>query len=231
MAEKLLKVEARATPKGNGAACYLYGDIGGYDGISALDFKASIDTLGSIDSLELYINSPGGSVFEAKAIIAQIDRISQKCKVTAIVDGLAASAASLIAVACPRCEMYAGAKMMIHMPHAMAAGSAQDLRKMADLLDGETDTLVNLYQKKSRISAKKVREMMAAETYMTATEAVSLGFADKVCGESDPQASATNSRFQSVVNTTKNLTSDRHLALWKAQRSIDKLKARASSKS
>jgi ATP-dependent protease ClpP protease subunit len=202
METKALAVQAKK--KDDAAECWLYGDIGGFDGITADTFRAAIDALGEFKSLVMYVNSPGGSVFDGKAIVAQIERIRQTARVTAVVDGLAASAASFVAVSCSEVVMHASAKMMIHLPYAIAAGGAADFRKMADLLDSEATSLVAIYAKKTGKKDDELRAMLDAETWMTAEEAVSNKFADRIAGATKPKNET--SLFTTLVAQTKALT-------------------------
>jgi ATP-dependent Clp protease protease subunit len=178
----------------------------------------------------MYVNSGGGSVFDGKAIVAQIDRIRKKCKVTAEVDGLAASAASFIAVSCDEVVMHPSAKMMVHLPFAIAAGNATDFRRMADLLDSESDSLVAIYEKKTGMAPEKLRAMLDAETWMTAEEAVAAKFADRVAGA--PKLKNEASAFTTLVAQTKALTQNtentkRLAKLSLAERTVETMRAKA----
>ena len=225
MDPKPLQVQAKK--KDTGAECWLYGDIGGFDGITADTFRAAIEGLGEFGALTMYVNSPGGSVFDGKAIVAQLERVMQRARVTAVVDGLAASAASFIAVSCHEVVMHASAKMMVHLPYAMAAGNASDLRKMADLLDSESESLVAIYQKKTGKKADELRTMLENETWMTAEEAVSAKFADRIAGATKPKNET--SLFTDLVAKTKALTNTddvkRQAALSRAQRVVETMRA------
>jgi hypothetical protein len=123
--------------------------------------------------------------------------------------------------------MHASAKMMIHMPYAMAAGGAADFRKMAELLDSESETLVAMYQKKTGKKADELRAMLDAETWMTAEEAVSHKFADRIAGATKPKNET--SLFTTLVAETKALTNTdnvkRLAALSQAQRTVETMRA------
>ena len=126
-------------PSGEGkvATIRLYGPIdswGGWWGISTGEFGAVLDALpDSVEQIVLRINSPGGEVFEGVAILNMLR--AHKAKVTAVVDGLAASAASVIAAGADETVMSPGTQMMIHSPWMITWGNATDLRKEADVLD------------------------------------------------------------------------------------------------
>ena len=227
---KPLAIVAKKNTVGT-AEVYLYGDIGGYEGVTAETFRAAVDSLGDFKALTMYVNSPGGSVFDGKAIVAQLDRIMERAKVTAVIDGLAASAASFVAVSCSEVVMHASAKMMIHLPYAMAAGGAEDFRKMAELLDSEADSLIAVYAKKSGKKPDDVRAMMDAETWMTAEEAVKHRFADRIAGADKPKNAA--SPFAALVSQTKTITNTdnvRRLArVGQAQRVVETMRAQVPS--
>lgn len=209
--------------------CYLYGDIGGFGGITADTFRSAIESLGDFKSLVMYVNSPGGSVFDGKAIVAQLERIRQHAAVTAVVDGIAASAASFIAIAADEVVMHPSARMMIHLPNAIAAGGAEDFRKMADLLESETDSLVAMYQRKTGMDEDRIREMLVAETWMTAEEAVSMGFADKIAEPPAVKADAKTA-YERLAAQTKALTSNeevkRRAAFSRALRVVETMRAK-----
>lgn len=233
METKALAVQAKKTPDQAGAECWLYGDIGDgifSQGVTAESFRAAIDSLGEFTSLTMYVNSPGGSVFDGKAIVAQIDRIRQRAKVTAVIDGLAASAASFVVMAADKVVMHPTSKMMIHLPHAVAAGTSEDMRKMAELLDSETTSLVEIYQRKTKLKAETIRSMLEAETWMTAEEAVSQRFADSIL-EPPKVKAEIESPFRELVARTQALTRDeveRRAALSRATRVVETLRASSS---
>lgn len=187
------------TPVGEGtiATIRMYGPIdswGGYWGISTKDVGQVLDALpDSVSQIILRINSPGGEVFEGVSILNMLR--AHKAKVTAVVDGLAASAASVIAAGCDETVMSPGTQMMIHSPWTITWGSAAELRKDADRLDGIEASLVEIYQGKA--GDADWAGLLAEETWYTAAEAVGAGLADRVAvipdagetetvGEEDP---------------------------------------------
>ncbi len=169
-------------PAGDGAVATirLYGPIdswGGFWGVSAKDVSAVLDALpASVDQIVLRINSPGGEVFEGVSILNMLR--AHKATVTAVVDGRAASAASVIAAGCDECVMSPGTQMMIHSPSVIAWGNATVLRKQAEVLDGIERSIVEIYTAKA--GEKDWTQLLADETWMTATEAVNEGLADRV---------------------------------------------------
>lgn len=166
-------------------------------------------------SLELRINSGGGDVFGGIAIYNALARFPGKVRIE--VEGIAASIASVIAMAGDEIRMGKGSYLMIHDPHAVAAGGAADMRATADLLDKVRDSLADIYAARTGKKKDRVLEMMAAETWMTADEAVREGFADKLSGQARLAASIQPGRY---MNAPKEL-------LARAERTIgaDEIKA------
>ena len=157
----------------------LYGDDAVRNELKIGDFTATVED--SLESVEITINSPGGSVKQGyrayKTIFAMRER---GVKVTALIVGQAASMGSVIAMAADEIKMDTKAKMMIHDVSLMAYGNSDDMRKNADMLDEVSNELAKLYSAKVGKSPEFVRELMKAETWMDATEAVENGFADSV---------------------------------------------------
>lgn len=143
-------------------------------------FVNDLKALGELDEIELHINSPGGAVFEGNVIYNELRR--HKAKVTAIVDGLAASIASVIAMAADKIIMPSNAMMMIHDPSGLAWGNAQEMQKMIERLEKIKEGAVTAYEGKTGLSRDEISEMMTEETWLTADEAVEKGFADEVEG-------------------------------------------------
>lgn len=160
---------------------------GGWWGMSAAEMADAVDALPSkITDIRLLINSPGGDVFDGTAIMNIL--AAHPARVTAVVQGLAASAASFIAVGADELVMNPGSMLMIHDASTGVYGWADDLRQMADLLDKISDNLAALYARKAGGSAADWRETMKAETWYTADEAVTAGLADKVEAGSEDDA-------------------------------------------
>lgn len=163
------------------ADLYLYDVIGGgffEDGVTAKSFAADLKALGDISELNIFINSPGGQVFEGVAIYNQLVRF--KAQKNVYVDGLAASIASVIAMAGDKITIAKNAVMMIHNAWAMAMGSAAELRLVADKLDMLSSVICQTYVDRSGQTQKKISDLMAAETWFTADEAKAIGLADEV---------------------------------------------------
>lgn len=172
----------------------IYDEIGAF-GVTAKDFDTELKNLGSVDAFNLRINSPGGSVFDAVAIYNML--VNNPARITVYIDGIAASAASMIAMAGHRIIMPANAMMMIHDPAALAEGGSRAMAKTAELLETVKAILVTAYVKKSGQSHSSVESMMSEETWMTAEEALALGFADEVEEPVEIAASFDLSKFKS----------------------------------
>ena len=158
-------------------------DLWGFDGVTTA--KAFVEELSkledSVKTLRVHLNSPGGDVFAALNIANALrdQRVSKGRTVETIVDGLAASSASIIAMAGSPVRMSDNALMMIHDPWSFAIGGSDDLRKEADALDTVRDTIVTTYQWHSELKTDELRALMEAETWMDADEAIAKGFADE----------------------------------------------------
>ena len=131
-------------------------------------------TESAVNEIRVHINSPGGEVFEAVTIINALRRFD--ARVVAVVDGLAASAASVLAAAADELVMAPNSTLMIHDAWGVCVGPATDMRSMADLLDKLSDNIADVYAAKAGGSAADWRERMRAETWYTADEAVEAGW-------------------------------------------------------
>lgn len=148
------------------------------DEITPVNFKNELDGLGDISVLNVFINSDGGDVFAGQAIHSMLKR--HKAHVNVYIDGIAASIASVIAMAGDTVYMPRNAMMMVHSPWTIAMGNAKDFRKMADDLDAAQETLIAAYQDKSGMDRDELIALLDAETWLSAERAVELGFADEI---------------------------------------------------
>ena len=158
------------------AEIYIYDSIGGF-GISANEFIDELKSLGDVETINLRIASGGGSIVEGNTIFNALKRHS--AKVVTHVDSLAASMASVIAMAGDEIHMAANALLMIHNPWTMSMGGAEQLRKDADLLDKMESNIRTSYGR-SNLSAEELDAAMEEETYYTAEEALENGFIDVI---------------------------------------------------
>jgi len=145
-------------------------------GVTAEAVKQKLNEAGDVSKITLRINSPGGDVFEAAAIYSLLTQ--HKADVECYVDGLAASAAFTIAMAADEIHISESAMMMLHNAWGMCMGYASDMQAEAELLDKVSSTMQGIYSNKSGMKADEVQDLMDAETWMTAAEAVEYGFAD-----------------------------------------------------
>lgn len=178
------------------ATVYVYDIIDPYWGISAQRFAESINAL-DVDTLHLRINSPGGDVFEASAMIVAIR--THKANVVAHVDGIAASAASYLAMAANEVRIADTGFFMIHNPWSMAYGDAESFRKAANTLDKIADSIINEYTKRCDEPRETIETWMDDETWFDAEEAKEYGFADVIEGESAEPKNAFDLSFFSRV--------------------------------
>jgi ATP-dependent Clp protease, protease subunit len=164
------------------AEIYVYGVIGQDwfgDGITAKRFADDLKALGSsIKTIHLRVNSDGGVVTEARAMYNLL--VEHKAKVIAHIDGVAASAASFLAMAASEIEIAEGGFVMIHNARAFTGGDAAEFRRMADILDTVNSTIVETYVARTGQTDRQVRKWMDAETWFTGKEAVQHGFADRL---------------------------------------------------
>ena len=167
----------RAAASKGSAEIDIYDEIGAW-GIRAADFIKDLRALGEVKNLTLNINSPGGQVFDGLAIYNTLKR--HPANITVRIDGIAASIASVIAMAGDRVEMPENAFMMIHDPEGFVLGGADDMRELAEVLDRIKGSIVSAYRDKSGKAEAEIAELMAAETWLTAAQAVEMGFADEM---------------------------------------------------
>lgn len=185
------------------AEIFIYDEIG-FWGVTAKDFSRDLKALKGINQITLRINSPGGSVFDGAAIYNLIK--SHDAHVTVKIDGLAASMASVIAMAGDSIEMPENAVMMIHNPWTSASGDAEGLRKSAEILDKVKTTILSAYAQKTGLSEEEISDMMDKETWLTGAEAAALGFADDLSEAVEIAASFDFSKFQNPPKRFPNLS-------------------------
>lgn len=178
------------------AELLIYEDIGEgwFGGLSAKQFAEDLKALGTLDELDVRINSYGGAIFDGFAMYSTLAR--HRARKTVHVDGVAASSASVIAMAGDEIRVAANGFVMIHNPWGFAQGYADELRKQADLLDQVRGAIAGVYTARTGQSVEKVLELMDAETWMGADDALALGFADQVSPELKMAARAEPGRFR-----------------------------------
>ncbi|MGY6410268.1 MAG: head maturation protease, ClpP-related [Alkalilacustris sp.] len=163
--------------RGTGAEVAIYDEIGAH-GVSAKGFLAELGALPDAAPIDLRLNSPGGSVFDAVAIHNALKR--HEGTVTVWIDGIAASAASYVAMAGDEIVMPENAFLMIHDPAGLVMGTAADMRAMAEALDTVKGSLVAGYAGRSGRDPEEIAALMAAETWFDAKDALDAGLATRI---------------------------------------------------
>jgi ATP-dependent protease ClpP protease subunit len=171
------------------ATVYIYDLIDSYWGVSASGFITQLDSVADAKTLHVRFNSPGGDVFQGKAIAEAIKRFNGKT--IAHIDSLAASAATSIAIACDEVEISQDAFFMIHNASGAVWGDKQAMRDTADLLEKVEGSIVAGYVNKTGKDAADIVAWMDAETWFTADEAVANGFCDRLAATADKAAKNT----------------------------------------
>jgi ATP-dependent protease ClpP protease subunit len=146
-------------------------------GIGAEGMIAQLEEI-TASTINVRINSPGGAVFEAVAIYNAL--VCKDATINVYVDALAASAASVIAMAGDKVTMMVGSQLMIHDAMGVEMGNAAELREFAKFLDTQSDNIASIYSARNGLEIAEMRKLMLAETWMNATEAVEMGLADEV---------------------------------------------------
>lgn len=157
---------------------FLYGNtaVGNY---KVGEIVASIEN--AVEELEIEIHSPGGSVMDGYRLFNAIKELRERgVYVTAKINTLAASMASVIAMAADKITIASNGRMMIHDASSYIGGNSEKLRKMADELDQISDEIANIYSERTGLSAEEIRTMMKSETWIPADKAVELKFADEI---------------------------------------------------
>jgi len=155
----------------------LHDEIGMW-GVSASDFIADLKGHPDAAVINLSIHSPGGSVLDGLAIYNSL--MMHPAKVYGQVEGIAASAASFVLMAADTISMPEDAFIMIHNANGGAMGDAEELREMADIIDKLQNSIVNIYEKRTLLDRDTILDMMKVETWMSAAEALEMGFADTI---------------------------------------------------
>lgn len=175
---------------------WVYGDITSDkwsdDDVTPTSIRDALDNMGPVGTLNLRINSYGGSVYAGNAIINIIDSFRKKnnVKVNAYIEGIAASMGSGIPMVADKIYMAENAMMMIHKPYTVVVGNSYDLQKEIDILQKVEDTLIKNYMRHFKGTEDELRDMLADETWLTADEALEYGLCDEVIEAVEVAASA-----------------------------------------
>lgn len=165
-------------------------------------FKADLDKCQG--DISVWINSPGGDVFAAAQIYNML--MDYPHNVTVKIDGLAASAASVIAMAGTEVQMSPVAMMMIHNPMTVAIGDSAEMQKASAMLDEVKESIMNAYEIKTGLSRTKISHLMDAESWFNAKKAVELGFADKILFSDDAGEAGDEKPLEAVMFSRKAVT-------------------------
>jgi HK97 family phage prohead protease len=165
------------------ATVWIYDEVGGSFGVEAEQFARDLDEITAREIL-VRVNSPGGSVFDGIAIYNSLRQ--HPARIVVSVDSLAASIASVIAMAGDEVRMHPGSQMMIHDALGVERGQAADMAKMSTFLDRQSDNIAGIYRRRAGGTNADWRELMLAETWAFADEAVQLGLADVVVDDGPP---------------------------------------------
>jgi ATP-dependent Clp endopeptidase proteolytic subunit ClpP len=158
------------------ADVYIFDEIGAW-GITANEFRKDFAGI-SAENVTVHINSPGGSVFDGLAIYNILR--GSGLNISVQIEGLAASIASVIAMAGENVVMAKSSMMMIHNPFVFVGGDSEDLKRMADMMDQLKGQFVEIYQAKSGLEKEEIENLMSAETWMTASTCKKKGFCDEI---------------------------------------------------
>ena len=195
-----------AESSGDRGKLYIYESIGvdwwTGGGVTAKSVVEALDGMKSAKALDVFVNSPGGDIFEGKAIYAALRRFSGERVV--YVDGIAASAASFVAMAGDKIVTQPAATWMIHEVRASAWGAtAAEARKLAEVLDLENRTFADTYARRTGQAVQDVLSWMAEETWMNAAQAKERGFTDEIAEESGDEGEALAAALRDATSTLR----------------------------
>ncbi len=201
------KAKANSTTE---ADLYLYIEIaswgGGYCAHSAQSFKDELDSMGDIDTLNIYVNCPGGDVFEGYAIFNMLERMGKACQINVVVDGMAASIASIIAMSGTYIAMPSNAMMMIHRASSYVYGNGDQLTKCINLLGKIDSNMKQTYIKRSngKLDEETLDTWFASgDKWLTAQECLQYGLCDEITDEIQISAKYDNEVLGNYTNVPK----------------------------
>lgn len=195
---------------GNSADLYIYGDVTSYpwmdSDVDAYSLTNELAALEGVDNINVYINSYGGEVAEGLAIYNALKRHS--AKVTTICDGFACSIASVIFMAGDERVMNGSSLLMIHNPWTYTAGNADELRKEAEDLDKIAEASYSAYLEHINIDRDALKELLDAESWLTPSEALEMGFATTIKSESTTGHASQSARKAIIERLLRQMTAD-----------------------
>lgn len=175
----------------------LFGEIGA-EGITAQQFANDLRALGDVSQINLRLNCPGGAVFEGMAIYNLLKH--HKARVVGTVVALAASMGSVVLMACDERRIPANAMVMVHKPWGIQGGTAEAMRNYADQLDMFGASMTAAYTDRTGKTAEEIDVLLSAETWMTGTQAVAMGFADVLLDPVEAFGTLTSNRYKDFIN-------------------------------
>lgn len=204
-----IKPMFKAEASGDSTEITIYGDIGDSwwgESIRAKDIENALKSV-ETETITIRLNSPGGDAFDGIAIYNQLK--NHKAKVIAYVDGLAASAASIIAMSANELIMNTGSMMMIHEASTFTWGTKADIKKTLNALEGIDESIADIYMTRFTGERETLNELVEAETWFTASAAVEAGLADRVNTNQTDEADIVNLKamifnLQSEITNLKN---------------------------
>lgn len=175
----------------------LFGEIGA-EGVTSQQFANELRAFGDVSQINLRINCPGGAVFEGMAIYNLLKH--HKARKVGTVLGLAASMGGVVLMACDEVRMPANALLMVHKPWGIQGGNADDMRSYAEQLEMFEGSMLKAYTDKTGRTGEEIGRLLAAETWLTAADAVALGFADTILEPVEGFGKITTNRYKDFVN-------------------------------
>ena len=174
--------------------------------VALMDFKEELDNIGNVQTLNLYINSPGGDVFVASAMISMLERVKNKgTAINAYVDGISASAASFLMFVADNIYLYKNSIVMIHKPMSYAYGNSIDMQKVIDTLEKiESSTMIPMYMSKAKISEDEVKNLIEVESWLSSEEMDNY-FDVTVLNEEKTAVACSSNLFDKYKNVPKNV--------------------------
>ncbi len=217
--QKFWEFKAKANSKDE-ADLYLYMQIaswgGGYSAHSAKSFKSELDALGNIKVLNVYMNCPGGDVFEGNSIFNMLQRKAKSINVNMFVDGMAASIGSIILMAGSHISMASNSMLMLHKASSYVYGNSDELKECIKLLDKIDENIKQVYL--SRANGKLDKETLdqwldSGDTWLTAQEAYDYGLCDEITG-----AKQLSAKYDpNILNNYKNVPEDLKKSFFNAE--------------
>ncbi|MFY0521171.1 head maturation protease, ClpP-related [Lysinibacillus sp. UGB7] len=239
MAKKQLQkfFQMKASTDGKSADVFIYGEITKYaweeyGEVSSVTFKNELDKLGDVETIHLYINSDGGSVFEGVTIYNMLKR--HQARIIVHVDALAASIASVIAMAGDEIRMPSNSMLMVHNAWTYAVGNAEKLRKAADDLDRINQSAMIAYHDKAgdKLDDATLKELLDNETWLSAEKAFEHGLCDVVEEANEMVASVSEEakkRYSNIPQQLLQQPSNRTVMTAEEKASREKLLAESTA--